>query len=303
MKITLEALQLIDTIDLKGSFSAAAESLHRVPSAIAHAVNRLEDGLGVELFTRERGRSVLTPAGRILLEDGRHLLRAAGVLENRVQRISHGWESELRIAVDAVVDLTALMPLIAEFDQQESGTRLRFSQEVLGGGWDALVTGRADLAVGVKDEAPPGSSLTVQPWTQVEFVLAVAPHHPLAEAAEPIPTEILNQHRVIAIADTSRELAARNVGLQTGQSTLTFPTLAAKAAAQIAGLGIGHLPRLLAEAEVAAGRLVIKQEAEAMPISQISLAWRHGSSGKALEWFRKKLMTKEWKQKLVPVPL
>lgn len=303
MKITLEALQLIDTIDLKGSFAAAAESLHRVPSAIAHAVNRLEDGLGVELFTRERGRSVLTPAGRILLEEGRHLLRAAGVLENRVQRISHGWESELRIAVDAVVDLTALMSLIAEFDQQESGTRLRFSQEVLGGGWDALVTGRADLAVGVKDEAPPGSSLTVQPWTQVEFVLAVAPHHPLAEAAEPIPTEILNQHRVIAIADTSRELAARDVGLQTGQSTLTFPTLAAKAAAQIAGLGIGHLPRLLAEAEVAAGRLVIKQEAEAMSISQISLAWRHGSSGKALEWFRKKLMTKEWKQKLVPAPL
>lgn len=300
MKISLDALELMDAIDLKGSFAAAAASLHRVPSAVTHAVRKLEVDLGLELFQRQGRRAVLTPAGRILLEEGRHLLRAASMLENRVQRVSHGWETELRIAVDAVVDIAQLMPLIAEFDREESGTRLRFSHEVLGGGWDALITGRADLAVGIKDDPPPGSGLIAQPWGEVEFLLAVAPHHPLAAAAEPLSPEVLARHRVVAIADTSQELAARDVGLRTGQSTLTFPTLAAKAAAQIAGLGIGHLPRTLVEKEVAAGRLVIKQEEGAMPISLVHLAWRSGPCGKALDWFRKKLNEAEWKARLLP---
>ncbi|WP_459948521.1 LysR family transcriptional regulator [Denitratisoma sp. agr-D3] len=300
MKISLDALQLIDAIDLKGSFAAAAASVHRVPSAVTHAVRKLEEDLGLELFQREGRRAVLTPAGRILLEEGRHLLRAASMLENRVQRVSHGWETELRIAVDAVVDIADLMPLIAEFDRQESGTRLRFSHEVLGGGWDALITGRADLAVGVKDDPPPGSGLVVQPWGETEFVLAVAPHHPLATVPDPLSPEVLARHRVVAIADTSLELAARDVGLPTSQSTLTFPTMAAKAAAQIAGLGIGHLPRVLAEKEVAAGRLVIKREEGPMPTSPVRLAWRSGPSGKALDWFRKKLNEAEWKARLLP---
>jgi len=300
MKISLDALELMDAIDLKGSFAAAAASLHRVPSAVTHAVRKLEVDLGLELFQREGRRAVLTPAGRILLEEGRHLLRAASMLENRVQRVSHGWETELRIAVDAVVDIAHLMPLIAEFDREESGTRLRFSHEVLAGGWDALITGRADLAIGVKDNPAPGSGLVAQPWGEAAFVLAVAPHHPLATVPDPLSPEILARHRVVAIADTSLELAARDVGLPTGQSTLTFPTLAAKAAAQIAGLGIGHLPRALAEKEVAAGRLVIKQEESPMPVSAVCLAWRSGPSGKALDWFRKKLNEAEWKARLLP---
>jgi DNA-binding transcriptional LysR family regulator len=300
MKISLEALQLMDAIDNRGSFSAAAESLNRVPSAVTHAVRKLEEAMDVELFQREGRRAQLTPAGRILLEEGRHLLRAAGMLENRVQRVARGWETELRIAVDGVIDLTVLMPLVAEFDQLQCGTRLRLGQEVLGGSWDALLTGRADLAIGAKGEPPPGSGLTVQAWGQVNFVLAVAPHHPLAAMPDPISAEEIARHRVIAIADTSRELAARSMGLLTGPTTLTVPTLEAKAAAQMAGLGIGHLPRFRVEKEIAEGRLVVKQETGGMLPSQLQLAWHAGPTGKALDWFRQRLADDVWRRKLLP---
>ena len=160
MKISLESLELLDAIEVRGSFSAAAVALHRVPSAVTHAIRRLEEDLGVTLFERQGRRSVMTAAGRTLLEEGRYLLQAAGDLECRVQRVATGWENEFRIAVEGAIDIVRLLPLIAEFDHQGSGTRLRFSHEVLGGCWDALASGRADLAIGAGGDPPPGGGFT-----------------------------------------------------------------------------------------------------------------------------------------------
>ena len=50
--VTLEALEILDAIDRKGSFAAAANALYRVPSAITYNVQKLEEDLGVVLFKR-----------------------------------------------------------------------------------------------------------------------------------------------------------------------------------------------------------------------------------------------------------
>jgi DNA-binding transcriptional LysR family regulator len=289
MKISLEALQILDAIDARGSFAAAAEALHRVPSALTHAVKKLEDDLAVVLFVREGRRAVLTPAGRTLLDEGRHLLRAAGELECRVRRVATGWENELRIAVDAVTDCAALLPLFAEFYRQAGGTRLRLSTEVLGGCWDALVTGRADLAVGAPGDAPPGGGFRTRPFGAVEFVFVVAPNHPLAALPEPLAPAVIQQHRAVALADTSRQLLARTSGLISGQDVLTVPDTASKLAALTAGLGIGHLPRHQAAAALAAGTLVAKEVAEPKPTLPLYLAWRSDHEGNALAWFLERL--------------
>src|SRR6516164_9784954 len=156
MKLSLESLQVIDAIDRKGSFAAAADELHRVPSAITYSVRQLEEGLGIELFDRKGHRAVLTEAGRELLAEGRRLLRAAADLECRVQQVARGWESELRIALDTVIGIDKMLGVVEEFYAQRTGTRLRFLHEVLGGTWDALASGRADLAIGAVGDAPAG---------------------------------------------------------------------------------------------------------------------------------------------------
>jgi DNA-binding transcriptional LysR family regulator len=299
MKLTLEALQLLDAIDVRGSFAAAADELHRVPSAVTHAIRRLEEDLGVALFAREGRRAVPTAAGRALLEEGRHLLRAAGELECRVRRVATGWESELAIAVDASVDATLLFPLIAEFDRENGGTRLRLTCEVLGGGWDAMVTGRADLAVGASGEPPPGGGWALRPFGALEFVFAVAPGHPLAAAAEPLAPQVVARHRVIVLADTSRQLLARTAGLGSGADTLTVANAADKLAAILAGLGVGHVQRLQAERHAAAGELIIKRLAAPMPPVTRHLAWRSDHEGKALAWFVARLDTPEWGRRLI----
>ena len=75
--LSLDALEVLDAIERKGSFAAAANALYRVPSAITYSVQKLEEDLGVVLFRREGRRSILTPAGTVLLEQGRELLAAA----------------------------------------------------------------------------------------------------------------------------------------------------------------------------------------------------------------------------------
>ena len=39
MLISLDALQILDVIDTRGSFASAADSLHRVPSALIHSIS------------------------------------------------------------------------------------------------------------------------------------------------------------------------------------------------------------------------------------------------------------------------
>src|SRR2546429_183350 len=124
-KLSLEALQVLDAIDRKGSFAAAAEDLHRVPSAVTYSVRQLEQSLGIELFDRRGHRAVLTDAGTELLSHGRELLKAAADLECRVQQVARGWESELRIAVDTVIGVERVLRLVGEFYDQKSGTRVR----------------------------------------------------------------------------------------------------------------------------------------------------------------------------------
>ncbi|MDK9759165.1 LysR family transcriptional regulator, partial [Vibrio sp. D173a] len=46
------SLEMLDTVARLGSFTAAAEQLHKVPSAISYGVRQIEQELGVLLFKR-----------------------------------------------------------------------------------------------------------------------------------------------------------------------------------------------------------------------------------------------------------
>lgn len=289
MKLTLDALQTMDAIERNGSFAAAAAELHRVPSALTYTVQKLEQDLDVRLFDRSGHRARLTPAGRELMQEGRHLLRAAGELECRVRRVATGWETELRIALDIMIPAPQLFALIEEFYAEESGTRIRLAYEVLAGTWDALVAGRTDLALGVSGDAPAGGGYSIRMLGYKDFVFAVAPAHPLAALPEPLKHEQILAHRAVAIGDSSRLLPVRSVGLLTGQDVLTVPDLASKAAAQVAGLGCGYLPAHAAAPLIKARRLVAKEVEEIKPAGNLYYAWRSREKGRALRWFLKRL--------------
>jgi len=289
IKITLDGLRVLDAIDRRGSFAAAASELFRVTSALTYSVQKLETDLGIALFERQGKKSLLTAAGRSLLDDGRKLLQAAEAMENRAKRIATGWEAELRISLDTLLPITTLTPLMKQFDQIDCGTELRIQEDVFGGSWDALATGRCDLAIGAAGEGPSGGGYRSQSLLRLDMVFAVAPNHPLAKLGRPLTEADIEDYRAVVIADSSRQLLPRTSNVLDAQSRLVVHDLTAKCEMQIAGLGVGSLPRLLAKQLQARGLLKILQlEVPLSPI-EMNIAWRADNKGRALNWFVKNL--------------
>jgi DNA-binding transcriptional LysR family regulator len=293
LKLSLDALQILDAIDRRGSFAAAGKALHKVPSTISYTVSKLEEDLGVQLFDRVGPRAHLTLAGEALLEEGRHLLRAARELEMRVRRVASGWEAELTVAVDSMFVPALLAEDVRAFNAVAEQTRMRLISESLSGTWEALLDRRADLLVGAAGEGPSGGGYVVEPMGVVRFVFAVAPPHPLAAASEPLGREQLAAHCAIAVADSARRLLPRTVGLLMGQETVTVPDMVSKFRLQCAGLGFGFLPEPYVQQAVRDGRLVIRQVEEPKPDETFWLAWRTGEEGAALRWWRERMQRPE----------
>lgn len=285
MRLSLDALAVLDAIDRKGSFAAAAEALYRVPSAITYTVQKLEQDLDVELFDRSGHRARLTPAGETLLREGRHLLHAAQALERTVKRAASGWESEFTIAVNDVIPIDDVFPLVRQFYANGHDTHLTLRAETLNGVWDTLVSGQADLAIGVIGEGPPGGGYSIRPLGIVPFVFVVPPGHPLADVQEPLEDETIRAHRAIAARDTTRELPPMTSSLLGGQPVLTVSGLDTKLRAHRAGLGVGYLPRHMVADDLANGRLIERQVKGHVPSPMLALAWRTQHEGSALQWF------------------
>ena len=288
IKLSLEALEVIDAIARKGSFAAAAESLFKVPSALTYTVRKLEEDLGVSLFNRSGHRATLTEAGAELLNEGRNLLNAASELELRVKRVASGIETDLTIAVSDLLNITGIYPVLDKFYAQKFGTRIKLLREVYGGSWDALISGRADISLGAPGDAPPGGGYNTKAIGTLEFLYAVAPHHPLAKLPDPLQNLDIMRYRAVSAADSSRNLPPRTSGILSGQDVLTVPDMQAKLDAQITGLGVGYLPKKLAEKYAVRGELVIKTVAEPKPLATGFLAWR-SKGGKAQQWLIKEL--------------
>ncbi len=101
--LTLEALRVMDAIDRRGSFAAAADELGRVPSALSYTMQKLEEELDVVLFDRSGHRTKFTNVGRMLLERGRVLLEAADKLTTDAEALARGWETHLTLVTEALV--------------------------------------------------------------------------------------------------------------------------------------------------------------------------------------------------------
>ncbi len=287
-----DSLAMLKTIAEQGSFAAAARALNLVPSALTYRVRQMEEALDVLLFDRRSRQAVLTTAGAELLHEGSRLLQEIDAVANRVKRVATGWEPQLTIAVDGIIHRPTLMELCEAFFALGSPTRIKLRDESLSGTLHALVSGQADLAIGVALEAGVSAGLQSKPLGLVRFVFAVAPHHPLASMPEPLNDGLITQHRAVAVADSVHNASAMTIGLLAGQDVFTVPDMATKLDAQRRGLGAGFLPVGMAHPDVQAGRLVVKQVERAERVVRPSYAWRAASrtqTGRALQWWLQRL--------------
>lgn len=281
-----DAFRILNAIARARSFAGAARELGMVPSALTYRVRQIEDALDVLLFDRSSRQARPTAAGAELLAQGERLQQEIDAVVNRVKRVASGWEPELTIAVDGALSQSALMELCCDFFGLNPPTRLRVREEILSGTLGALTSGRADLALGVILEPSRAANLQARPLGQIRFVYAVAPHHPLASAREPLSDLDLLKHRGIVVADSVQSGATQSFGLIEGQETFTVASLRTKLDAHLRGLGGGFLPEPIARPYLATGRLVERRVERSTRVATLNYAWRSNANpGQALAWW------------------
>lgn len=292
--INIEALEILDAIERRGSFAKAAEELNKATSALSYGVQKLEEQLGITVFQREGRRSVLTPAGRLILDEGRIILNATTLLADKAKEMATGWEPKLRIAVESLVNYQQFFAVVAEFLQEHEGLEIDISESVLSGGWDALDQDRVDLIVGSPGPVPLQKGYRAVPIAQGNLVPVIAAHHPLANIvnnAEAIEAALPKLRRIVT-HDTSTVNIARSAGLSIGKQILYVQTMDQKVEAILAGLGIGHLPLHRAEDLLKNGKLIELNLQTSHPENFI--AWKISNKGKALQALSQKLAAVTW---------
>lgn len=279
--ITLEALHILDAIERRGSFAAAANELNRAPSSLSYQIQKLEQDLDIMIFDRSGHKANFTDAGKLILERGRAILSATEKLVNDATLLANGWELDITLAFDGIIPIANFFPLVEALGNV-SKTRVRLQEDILAGGWESLAADRADLLICPKIDTLP-QDVKAEPLGTMEMMWVAASDHYVHKRSGEFDDEARQKYRAIAIADTARDQPAMSVNILEKQPRLTVTNFNAKCQALVNGLGIGTLPKHVAEPLIAEGKLKKIEDSQGIDM-EIIMAWRRNKIGEAKSW-------------------
>jgi DNA-binding transcriptional LysR family regulator len=282
--ISIEVLETLDAIERRGSFAKAAEELGKATSAVSYIVQKLEEQLDIAVFQRQGRRSVLTPAGVLLLEEGRNILGTTARLASQAREVATGWEPRIRVAVESLQPYPAFFSALSAFLNEHPGIEIDVCECVLNGGWEFLEQGRVELVVGSPGPVPLQKGYRAIPLPLSDLVPVIASRHPVAGLANKQESIVaaLPQLRRVVTHDTSAVDITRSEGLSSGGQKFYVQNIDQKVEAILAGIGIGHLPRQRIQTHLDDGALTELCLADTRNPESF-LAWKISNKGKGLQ--------------------
>jgi DNA-binding transcriptional LysR family regulator len=248
------ALALFAAVVEQGSFSSAGRALEMSPSAVARAVDRIEERLGVRLVLRSTRALTLTAEGQAYLLAARRILAD---LDDAEQQIADQGSPRGRLRVSAALSHGRLcvVPLLGKFAALYPGILIDMALT------DTLidvVAGQADVAI--RFGPLPDSTLTARKLGETGRVIVASPEY-LATHGTPEKPEDLHGHnclnfnfrRAEPVWPFRREgqdftlLVKGSIEANNGE---TLGQLAAL------GVGIARVGRFSVTDDIAAGRLL-----------------------------------------------
>ncbi|MCL1124448.1 DNA-binding transcriptional activator PunR [Shewanella surugensis] len=279
-----QSLQLIDMVARVGSFTAAANKLHKVPSAVSYAVKQVEEELGVILFERHHRSVSLTAAGEYFVKHSRSLLTNMAEMRSDTKRIANGWQPTLAIAFDNIVRADKISTLIADFYRTFKNIELIIRIEVFNGVWESIATKRSDIAIGATTAIPVGGDFHFKDMGEIKWAFLVSHNHPLAHVHRPLLDDEMRPYPSICLEDTSREIPKRMTWLLENQRRLVVPDWIRAINCFREGLGIGYMPMHFAAPFIKTGALIEKQLERPKAPSPCCLAWNATNQSPAMAW-------------------
>ena len=241
------ALQAFLAVAETGSFSRAAERIFLTQPAVSKRIAALEVQLGTRLFDRIGKRAHLTPAGTVLYERARKLLRDLDDVKRSITDLSGSIAGELRLATSHHIGLHRLPEPLRRFHASYPQVRLDLRFMDSEQACHEVARGEIELAIVTlppKLESPLRADMV---WED-PLDLVVARHHPLAQAHDVQIRELTNYPAILPGPGTyTREIILKALGswrdkIEVGMATNYLEVL--KMLASI-GLGWSALPRTM----------------------------------------------------------
>ena len=248
-KISLDQWNVLISVVESGSYSKAAERIHKSQSTLTYAIQKLERLLGAKVFEIRGRKAVLTPAGEVLYRRGRTLIDDATRLEHAARNLAQGWEPELRLAVDIVFPTWLLLECFAKYAAQHPETRIELIESVLGGTEEALNERKVDVAIA--SSIPAG--FAGDALMPMRFVCLAAPQHPLHQLGRKLTLDDLRAHRHLVIRDSGAQRARSGGWINESRWTVSHKATSIRAA--VMGLGYAWYPEESVREELDRGSL------------------------------------------------
>jgi len=249
-KISLEQWSAFTTVVEEGSFARAADVLNKSQSAISYAIAKLNEQLPTPVLQAQGRKAVLTEAGEVMYRRAKQLLNLATDVEQTAHCLAQGWESQITLAIDAIVPIDTVLTAMRRFGEVVPQTRIVLLETTLSGTDEALIERRADMALTAR--VPPG--FLADPIGDVTMVAVAHPDHPLAKAEHELTDQDLRQSRQIVVRDSGIKRSQDRGWLEAEQRfTVSHFSTSLKALEQ--GMGFAFVPLSLISDAIEQGKL------------------------------------------------
>ena len=246
-QVPLSILRAFEAAGRTGSFRAAATELGLTPSAVSHAIRKLEQTLGATLFARENRAVHLSPEGEVLR---RHVSRAFEELGRGLEMVSARGPQFLRLHSAPSFATQWLSPRLSRFLRDHPGIEVRLAA---GTDYTRFLNDEfdADIVYGL----PRQEGLVVVPLGEETVTPLCTPD--LAQTIK-VPMDLFNH--VLIESEIKRvrwsDWFARNGLSAPRPQGVRFDRSFLAIAAAVHGLGVALESTRLAEREIASGQLV-----------------------------------------------
>ena len=147
MDMNLEQLRGFMTVVRVGNFTRAAEELHLAQPSLSRQIHALEQDLGAQLLTRDRGGSVPTAAGEALLPLARRMLADADSVRRELDELAGLRRGRVRLGATPTLCISLVAEVFSAFHAAYPGIELHLAEHGSRQLLDQLNAGELDLAL------------------------------------------------------------------------------------------------------------------------------------------------------------
>jgi len=252
--ITLDQLRTFIAAVDEGSFSAAGRKLRRAQSVVSQTLANLESQLGIKLFDRSERYPRLTEQGRSLLPEARSVADNIDGFKAMARAMREGLEPELAVAMDVMYPMEALTRAAAHSRKTYPHTPLRLYVEALGAVIKPVLDRSCSIGIVASLPVIP-DELQAEPLLELPFVTVVSPSHPLAGKRGAVSASAAAKQVQLVLTDRTELTSGRDFGVFS-PLTWRLADLGAKHAFLKAGLGWGHMPLHMVQADLDSKALI-----------------------------------------------